>query len=93
MSKPVITKWPEKYISGAKRANIRPSDWLPDSFVGFGKDEGCLFEGSWWDMVCFARNILASENTRIACPKYYHPEYKCDHYTGGEPYDFKGESK
>ena len=86
MKKPIITSWPEKIISGAKRANLDESEWLPDWFVGYGKDESCQFEGSWWDMICFAREVLASENTKLACPEYYHPEYHIDHYVGGEPY-------
>lgn len=85
-----IKEWPEKDISGAKRANISESTWLPDWFYGYGKDESCIFEGSWWDMVCFARNVLASENTKIACPEFYHPEMANDNYVGGKPYDYVG---
>lgn len=89
MAKPTIKKWEERYVSGAKRANIVESDWLDDWFVGFGKDESCQFEGTWWDMICFARNILASKNTKQCCPEYYHPEYANDNYCGEEiPYVF-----
>lgn len=87
-----ITAWPDTVISGAKRANIQHDlyetspgwDW----WEGFGKDESCRFEGSWWDMICFARNVLASENTRLVAPEFHKPEWKIDHYTGGEPYTF-----
>jgi len=69
----IIKKWKDEYIRGSKRCNIRYSDWLSDWFVGFGKDESCQFEGTWWDMICFARNILASENTKMVAPEYYKP--------------------
>ena len=72
--------YPDKCISGAKRANIIESDWIEDWFVGFGKDTSCQFEGSWHDMVCFARNVLASENTKIVAPDYYKPEWKNNNY-------------
>lgn len=87
-----IKDFPVKSISGAKRANIYYSEWLSDWFVGFGKDEGCQFEGSWWDMICFARNILACENTKLVAPEYYHPEWEINNYTGEEiPYKFEME--
>lgn len=88
-----ISNWKNKYISGAKRAHISESDWLPDWFVGWGKDESCQFEGTWWDMICFARNVLASENTKMVAPQYYKPEWKNDNYTGENmPYDYDGEN-
>lgn len=87
-----VEKWEEAYVSGAKRANIRPSEWLPDWWIGFGKDEGCMFEGTWWDMICFARNILASQNTRQCAPEWYHPEWENDNYGGEDiPYEYTGE--
>ena len=85
----IVKKWPDNYVTGAKRANLDKSDWIPDWFVGTGKDKSCYLEGTWWDMFCLARNILASENTKVACPEFYHPEYKIEHYIGGEPYEFK----
>jgi hypothetical protein len=85
-----INEWKETCISGAKRANLDISTWLPDWFVGSGKDESCQFEGTWWDMICFARNVLASENTKQCCPEYYHPEYAIHNYCGEEiPYIFE----
>ena len=87
--KKIITNWTDKELSGAKRANIESSIWLPDWFVGFGKDESCCFEGTWWDMICFARNVLASENTKLCAPEFYHPEYANDNYGGEDiPYEF-----
>lgn len=87
-----IKKWDKPYESGAKRANLRKSEWLPDWFVGFGKDESCCFEGDWWDMICFARNILASPNTKQCAPEWYHPEYANSNYVGEEkPYEYVGE--
>jgi hypothetical protein len=88
--KKVIRKWSDEYISGSKRTNLYYSDWLPDWFVGSGKDTSCAFEGTWWDMICIARNILASENTKLAAPEYYRPEWKNNNYVGDDiPYDFK----
>ena len=87
-----IKKWEKPYESGAKRANLRESKWLPDWFVGFGKDESCCFEGDWWDMICFARNVLASPNTKQCAPEWYHPEYANSNYVGEEkPYEYVGE--
>lgn len=89
-----IKNFPDKYISGAKRANLRESDWLPDWFVGYGKDESCQFEGNWWDMICFARNVLASENTKMVAPEFYKPEWKNDNYCGEQmPYVFAEEEE
>lgn len=87
--RPIIKRFPDMFIRGAKRCNLAYSDWLDDWFVGYGKDESCQFEGTWWDMICFARNILASENTKITAPEYYHPEWENDNYIGEEiPYVF-----
>lgn len=71
---------PDSFVSGAKRANIEKSDFLDGWFVGYGKDDACQFEGTWYDMICFARNVLASENTKIVAPEYYHPQWKNDNY-------------
>ena len=79
-------------ISGAKRCNLNKSDWLDDWFVGTGKDESCYLEGTWWDMICFARNILASENTNMVAPEFYRAEWENDNYYGEEiPYRFIGQ--
>ena len=87
-----ITRWDKSYESGAKRANLRKSEWLPDWFFGFGKDESCCFEGDWWDMICFARNVLASPNTKQCAPEWYHPEYANSNYVGEEKsYEYVGE--
>ncbi len=76
------------YVSGAKRANISKSEALNDWWVGFGKDESCQFEGSWWDMICFARNILAHENTAKVSPEFHRPNWKNDNYNMEDcPYD------
>jgi hypothetical protein len=89
-----VNKWKDEYISGAKRAHIAYSDWLPDWFYGFGKDESCQFEGTWWDMICFARNVLASENTQMVAPEFYKPEWEVYNYTGEEkPYEFESKSE
>lgn len=88
MSK-VISDFPVKWLSGSKRTNISYSDWLDDWFIGYGKDSSCQFEGSWWDMICFARNVLASENTKLVAPEFYHPEMANENYCGEEqPYEF-----
>lgn len=92
MDKIIVKNWPDKHISGAKRCNLNYSIWLPDWFVGTGKDQNCFLEGTWWDMICFARNILASKNTELVAPEYYHPEWENDNYYGEDiPYEFKGE--
>lgn len=89
-SKIVIHEWPQKEVSGAKRANLTYSEWLSDWFVGYGKDQSCVFEGTWWDMICFARNILASENTELVAPQFYRPEWANSNYTGeNKPYVFQ----
>jgi hypothetical protein len=85
-----INNWPSKGVSGAKRANITASEFLDDWFVGYGKEESCQFEGTWYDMICFARNILANENTKLAAPEYYRPEWRNSNYIGEEiPYEYK----
>lgn len=87
-----IKKWESEYVSGAKRCNLAKSDWLGDWFVGTGKDESCYLEGTWWDMICLARNILASENTKLCSPEWYHPEYANNNYCGEEkPYKYIGD--
>lgn len=89
-----IKNFSEMYVSGAKRANISHSDWLSDWFVGYGKDRYCQFEGTWWDMICFARNVLASENTKMVAPEFYKPEWKNDNYCGEQmPYVFVEEEE
>jgi len=89
MDKIKISKWTDEYIGGAKRCNLNYSDWLSDWFVGTGKDESCYMEGTWWDMICLARNILASENTKMVAPEFYKPEWKNDNYCGEDiPYEF-----
>lgn len=93
MSDKIISKWDDKYISGAKRAHLSESEWLTDWFVGWGKDESCQLEGTWWDMVCLARNILASENTKAIAPEFHKPEWKVFNYTGENiPYKFQSEN-
>jgi hypothetical protein len=91
-----VTKFPETGVRGAKRANLShandegPQTW--DWFVGWGKDPSCQFEGTWWDMICFARNVLASANTEMVAPEFYKPGWKNDNYTGEErPYEFESE--
>lgn len=85
-----IQRWESYGASGSKRTNIRESEWLPDWFVGFGKDESCAFEGTWWDMICFARNVLASPNTKQCAPEWHHPEYANFNYGGEDiPYVFE----
>lgn len=88
MSETRVQKWPEDYIRGSKRTNLSLVGGLPswDWFVGSGKDESCQFEGSWWDMICFARNVLSSENTRLVAPEFYRPDWRIQHYTEPGPY-------
>ena len=84
----------EDFISGAKRCNIEKCDWIADWFTGTGKDESCYLEGTWWDMICLARNILANKNTEMCAPEYYKPEWVNDNYLGEEiPYELEKEEK
>ena len=89
MSKLNIKGFPSEGMRGAKRANLeKGGDYSRDWFVGFGKDESCQFEGTWWDMICFARNVLANENTKLVAPEFHRPEWKNNNYTGEEiPYE------
>lgn len=91
MSKPKITEWPDRRVRGSKRTHADYCDWMSDWFCGYGKEPSCQFEGSWWDLICFARNVLASENTRLAAPEYHRPEWANDNYTDEPPYEFVGE--
>jgi hypothetical protein len=90
MTKPIIHSWPDKNLTGSKRAHLWEPEYIDDWFVGYGKDESCQFEGTWWDMICMARQILASENTRLAAPEMHMPlpEACKGNYTGGQPYEF-----
>lgn len=94
----IIKEFPEAYNRGSKRTNLvhhdlrdgdeGPQTW--DWFVGYGKDGSCDFEGTWWDMICFARNILASKNTELVAREFYKPEWQNNNYTGEEkPYQFE----
>ena len=84
-----VKEWKDEFISGAKRCNIDKCNWIDDWFVGTGKDESCYLEGTWWDMICLARNILASKNTKMVAPEFYHPEWENINYRGEEkPYRF-----
>lgn len=87
-----IKKFDNEFERGSKRCNISKSDWLGDWFVGYGKDESCQFEGTWWDMICFARNVLASPNTKQCAPEWHHPEYANNNYVGEKkPYKYIGD--
>jgi hypothetical protein len=35
-----------EYIRAAKRVHVSKSEWLPDWWVGYGKDDGCQIEGT-----------------------------------------------
>jgi hypothetical protein len=89
-SKIEINAWPNKDgTSGAKRANLDQADFGPDWWVGYGKDTSCQFEGTWWDMICFARNVLANENTKLCAPEFHKPEWVNNNYCGEDmPYRF-----
>jgi len=83
-----IAQFPDAHVDGAKRANIDQNDPSWDWFEGYGKDESCRFEGTWWDMICFARNILASGNTKLVAPEFYKPEWANRNYVGEhKPYE------
>lgn len=81
-----LEELPDKQISGAKRVNANAdTEYLSqqpdkDKFLLHGKDSSCYIEGMWLDWVCFAMNILASENTKIVAPEMYAPELKNENY-------------
>lgn len=66
------------FVRGAKRVNAYSE--RPHRFRLHGKDEGCCVEGTWYDWCCFACNILAHENTKIACPDVYEPLLENNNY-------------
>lgn len=58
-------------MRGGKRANIEPSDWMGDWWVGYGKEESCQFEGPWLHMAVLAAKILRHPNTKQEAPNLY----------------------
>jgi len=53
----------------------------PDDLFRFhGKDESCCVEGTWFDWVAFACNVLASKNTEVVAPSLYEPKLGNDNY-------------
>lgn len=70
-------------MNPAKAQEIISNPPMRDSgglFRMHGKDEGCMVEGSWFDWICFAHNVLASENTKNFAPSLHRPELKNDNY-------------
>lgn len=66
---------PDKDISNA------PLVKNPDNmFRMHGKDEGCCVEGTWFDWVAFACNVLASKNTEVVAPELYEPKLQNSNY-------------
>ena len=54
---------------------------LPNNmFRLHGKDRSCVVEGTWLHWVCFACNVLASENTKLVCPEVYEPALRNNNY-------------
>lgn len=66
---------PDKDLSNAPVVN-NPDDM----FRLHGKDEGCCVEGTWFDWVAFACNILGSENTKAVAPALYEPKLQNGNY-------------
>ncbi|TYR75545.1 hypothetical protein FZC79_10260 [Rossellomorea vietnamensis] len=52
-------------INAAKRLNLIPSDWQENVWLITGKDEGCVAEGDWKELVDLAESILDHPNTKI----------------------------
>lgn len=66
---------PDKDLSNA------PVVKNPDNMFRLsGKDESCVVEGTWFDWVAFACNVLASENTKLAAPELYEPALQNSNY-------------
>lgn len=51
-------------INAAKRLNLLPSDWQENIWLVTGKDDGCIAEGSWEELVSLAEKILSHPNTK-----------------------------
>lgn len=64
------------HLSGGRRANLRPSDWMDNWWVGEGKDEHCAFEGTWKDLANLAAQILSHPNTEKVAPELYQPDLR-----------------
>lgn len=63
-------------LSGGKRTNIGPSEWIDDWWVGWGKDSYCQFEGPWEAMAILAAKILRHPNTKKVADNLYLPDLK-----------------
>lgn len=81
---------PPSYLRGGKRANLERCHHMTDWWAGYGKDEGCQFEGPWFDMVVLAAKILSDPATELVAPNLYRPDLadamtdeQREHYTGG----------
>lgn len=62
------------HLSGGKRTNLMPSEWLDDWWVGYGKDESCHFEGPWEHIAILAAKVLRHPNTAMVAPNLYQPD-------------------
>jgi hypothetical protein len=70
---------PDLSVRGSNRTHVEkstPVNEFDEWFVATGRDGTCQFEGSWYNLICFARNVLASENTRIVDLEYYRPTWR-----------------
>lgn len=64
---------PPSFLRGGKRANLQQSESREDWWVGFGKDEGCQFEGPWSHMAILAAQILSDPATEVVASNLYRP--------------------
>lgn len=98
--KPTIEGWTDLSVEGGKRTNIAHSETLTDWYVGYGKDQSCEFEGSWYHMMILAARILSSDNSRKVVETvedlpddFYQPELRDlaeeAYQYSGTPYDFE----
>lgn len=75
MPEPIQTDvQPPEFLRGGKRTNLERSEWMGDWWVGYGKDDGCQFEGSWAAMVYLAAKILRHPATEVVAPNLYRPD-------------------
>ncbi len=65
---------PPSYLSGGKRTHLSRREWMSDWWVGYGKDEGCQFEGPWAAMTYLAAKILSHPATEVTSPNLYRPD-------------------
>lgn len=61
-----MNKFGETIHGGGRRLAMKPSKYLSDWYVGWSpRNSSDCAEGTWFDWVELARNILAAEEARV----------------------------